>query len=160
VNLNHWLVEQAWAFPTYYSSMTNEEIIAIDTLAKAARSKKRGVWKFLSKTVGTFDFTSREPKKNDTKVLANDKGPVLFPKLYRRFASWSARNKASVTKQTFQTFLTNGVGGNPTIASRPQIFWPTASMVQPTGRSMNSCSPERPSSSSPGDWSSARRRPS
>jgi endonuclease YncB( thermonuclease family) len=113
VNLNHWLVEQAWAFPTYYSSMTNEEIIAIDTLAKTARSRKRGVWKFLSKTVGTFDFTLREPKKNDTSVLASDKGPVLFPKLYRRFTSWSVRNKANVTKQTFQTFLAAGVGGKP-----------------------------------------------
>jgi endonuclease YncB( thermonuclease family) len=113
VNLNLWLVEQAWAFPTYYSSMTNEEIAAIDTLAKAARSKKRGVWKFLSKTVGTFDFTLREPRRNDTSVLATDKGPVLFPKLYRRFTSWSARNKANVTKQTFQTFLAGGVGGKP-----------------------------------------------
>ena len=113
VNLNHWLVEHGWAFPTYYSSMTNDEITAINTLAKAASSKKRGVWKFLSKTVGTFDFALREPKKNETSVLATDKGPVLFPKLYRRFTNWSARNKAKVTKQTFQTFLAGGVAGKP-----------------------------------------------
>jgi endonuclease YncB( thermonuclease family) len=113
VNLNQWLVEQGWAFPTYYSSMTNDEILAINALAKAARSKKRGVWKFLSKTVGTFDFTLREPKKNETTVLATDKGPALFPKLYRRFTNWSARNKAKATKQTFQTFLAAGSGGKP-----------------------------------------------
>jgi endonuclease YncB( thermonuclease family) len=113
VNLNHWLAEQGWAFPTYYSSMTNDEIVAVDTLAKAARSKKRGAWKSLSKTVGTFDFDLREPKKNETSVLATDKGPVLFPKLYRRFTSWSARHKAKVTKQTFQTFLAAGLGGAP-----------------------------------------------
>lgn len=111
VNLNHWLIEQAWAFPTYYSSMTNEEITAIDALAKAARSEKQGVWKFLSKTVGTLDFTLREPKKNDLSVLATDKGPVLFPKLYRRFTSWSARHKAKVTNMPFQTFLAGGVAG-------------------------------------------------
>jgi len=113
VNLNHWLVERGWAFPTYYSSMTNEEITAVDTLAKAARSKKLGVWKFLSKTVGTFDFTLREPKKNDLSVLATDKGPVLFPKLYRRFTSWSARHKAKVINMPFQAFLAGGVGGKP-----------------------------------------------
>ena len=93
--------------------MTNDEIVAVDTLAKAARSKKRGVWKFLSKTVGIFDFTLREPKKNETSVLATDKGPVLFPKLYRRFANWSTRNKAKVTKQTFQAFLAAGSDGRP-----------------------------------------------
>lgn len=113
LNLNHWLVEQGWAFPTYYSSMTNDEIVAVDTLAKAARSKKRGVWKFLSKTVGSFDFMLRDPKKNETSVLATDKGPVLFPKLYRRFTNWSARDKAKLTKQTFQAFLAAGSGGRP-----------------------------------------------
>src|SRR5262249_39613444 len=86
---------------------------AVDNLAKTARSKKLGVWKLLSKTVGTFDFTLREPKKNDTSVLATDKGPVLFPKLYRRFANWSARNKAKVTNQTFQTSLGTGPDGRP-----------------------------------------------
>jgi len=111
INLNHWLVEHGWAFPTYYSSMTNDEIIAVDNLAKTARSKKLGVWKFLGKTVGTFDFTLREPKKNDTSVLASDKGPVLFPKLYRRFTNWSARNKAKVTTRTFQAFLAAGPDG-------------------------------------------------
>jgi endonuclease YncB( thermonuclease family) len=113
VNLNHWLIEQGWAFPTYYSSMTNEEITAIDALAKSAQSKERGVWKFLSKTVGTFDFDLREPKKNDLSVLANDRGPVLFPKLYRRFTSWSARHKAKVTDMPFQKFLAGGVAGKP-----------------------------------------------
>jgi endonuclease YncB( thermonuclease family) len=113
VNLNHWLVEQGWAFPTYYSSMTNEEITAIDALARAAQSKERGIWKFLSKTVGTFDFDLREPKRNELSVLADDTGPVLFPKLYRRFTSWSARHKAQVTDMPFQKFLEGGVAGKP-----------------------------------------------
>lgn len=55
----------------------------------------------------------REPKKNETSVLATDKGPVLFPKLYRRFTNWSARDKAKLTKQTFQAFLAAGSGGRP-----------------------------------------------
>src|SRR5262245_47319689 len=50
VNLNQWLVEKGWAFPTFYSSMTNDEINTLLALGKAARSKKGGVWKYLSKT--------------------------------------------------------------------------------------------------------------
>jgi len=71
------------------------------------------VWKFLSKTVGIFEFSLLEPKKNEISVLTTDKGPVLFPKLYRRFANWSTRNKAKVTYQTFQASLKVGPDGKP-----------------------------------------------
>jgi hypothetical protein len=49
-----------------------------------------------------------EPKKNDLSVLATDKGPVILPKLYRRYTNWSARNKANITSQNFQNFLAAG----------------------------------------------------
>ena len=46
-------------------------------------------------------------------MLATDKGPVILPKLYRRYTNWSARKKAKVTSQTFQKFLGEGSGGKP-----------------------------------------------
>lgn len=113
VNINHWLVEKGWAFPTFYSSMANDEINALLVLAKAARSKKSGVWKYLSKTIGPFNFNLREPKKNELSVLATDKGPVILPKLFRRYTNWSARNKAKTTAQIFQKFLSAGSSGKP-----------------------------------------------
>jgi len=113
VDLNLWLVENGWAFPTFYSSMTNDEIKSILALAKTARQKKSGVWKYLSKTIGPFNFNLLEPKKNELSVLATDKGPVILPKLYRRYTSWSARNKAKVTGQSFQIFLAAGSNGKP-----------------------------------------------
>jgi endonuclease YncB( thermonuclease family) len=112
LNLNHWLVEHGWAYPAFYSSMTNDEINAILALAKSARSNKTPVWKFLSKIIGPFDFSLREPKVGDTSVLATDKGPVIFPKLFRRYASFSARKKAKITAQNFQAFLASS-GGTP-----------------------------------------------
>ncbi len=115
VNLNHWLVEHGWAYPTFYSSMTNDEINALLALAKTARSKKTLVWKFLSNTIGPFDFNLREPKVGDLSVLATDKGPAIFPKLYRRYTNWSARKKAQVAGQNFQGFLAAGSGGRPDI---------------------------------------------
>ncbi|MGY4312264.1 thermonuclease family protein [Bradyrhizobium sp. JR3.5] len=122
INLNHWLVEKGWAFPTFYTSMTNDEIKAILDLAKTARANKTADWKNLSKTIGPFDFNLREPKKGDTAVLATDKGPVIFPKLYRRYANWSARNKAKITPQNFQKFLAAGTGGKPDFCFETQDF--------------------------------------
>jgi endonuclease YncB( thermonuclease family) len=113
LNLNHWLVEHGWAYPTFYSSMTNDEINALLALAKTARSKKTLVWKFLSKTVGSFDFSLREPKVGDTSVLATDKGPAIFPKLFRRYTNFSVRKKAKMTAQNFQGFVAAGSGGRP-----------------------------------------------
>jgi endonuclease YncB( thermonuclease family) len=113
LNLNHWLVENGWAFPTFYTSMTEDEINALLDLTNTARDDKRGVWKFLSKTVEDFDFDLREPKKNETSVLDDDTGPVLFPKLYRRFTNWSARHKAKTTAESFQDFLAGGSNGKP-----------------------------------------------
>jgi endonuclease YncB( thermonuclease family) len=115
LNLNRWLVEHGWAYPTFYSSMTNDEINALLALAKTARSKKTPVWKFLSKTIGLFDFNLREPRVGDTSVLTTDKGPVILPKLYRRQTNWSARKKANITGQNFQAFLAAGSGGKPDI---------------------------------------------
>ncbi len=115
VNINQWLVEQGWAFPTFYSSMTNDEINTLLGLGKTARSKKSGVWKYLSKSIGPFNFNLLEPKKNDLSVLATDKGAVILPKLYRRYTNWSARNKAKITSRTFQQFLAAGSNGKPDV---------------------------------------------
>jgi hypothetical protein len=113
VDINHWLVEQGFAYPTFYSSMNDDEIKAFLALAKSARTKKLPVWKNLAKTIPAFDFDLREPKTNETGVLATDKGPVILPKLYRRYTNWSARKKAKVTSQNFQKYLSEGSGGKP-----------------------------------------------
>lgn len=113
IDINHWLVEQGFAYPTFYSSMNDDEIRAFLALAKTARAKRLPVWKHLAKSIGPFDFALREPKANETGVLATDKGPVILPKLYRRYTNWSARKKAKITSQNFQKYLSEGSGGKP-----------------------------------------------
>jgi endonuclease YncB( thermonuclease family) len=104
-NINQWTVRIGASFPAFYSSMSDAEINTLRAFAKAAQSKKLGVWKHLSKTIGAFDFTLLEPKIDETSVLATDAGPVIFPKLYRRQTNWAARNKAAVSNATLQEFL-------------------------------------------------------
>jgi len=96
VNINRWLAENGWAFPAFYVSMNNDEINAFTALGAAAKKAKKGIWKFYNRAIGAFDFRLLEPKKGDTSVLPTDKGPVMFPKLYRRQTNWVARNKAKI----------------------------------------------------------------
>ncbi len=105
MDLNYWLVEQGWAFPAFYSSMSAEEIVSLSGFAKIARGKKRGIWKHHAQTIAAFDFNLREPAVGDTRVLVQDQGPVLFPKLFRRQCSWATRKKAGISKQTLQQYL-------------------------------------------------------
>lgn len=105
VNLNRWLIENGWAFPAFYVSMNDDEIIAVRELAAAAKRGRKGIWPYYSKTIGTFDFDLREPKKGETDILEHDKGKVIFPKLYRRQANWAARKKARIFTGALQRFL-------------------------------------------------------
>ena len=54
-NVNHWLCENGWAYPTFYSSMTNQEIIDITALYKKARTRKAGIWKKATADLTGFD---------------------------------------------------------------------------------------------------------
>ena len=105
VNINQWLAQHGQAFPTFYSSMSADEINTLEALAKVARSARRGLWKFASKTVGPFDFGLRQPKKGDVSVLKTDRGPVLMPKLFRRQCSWATRKKSGINSGGFQPYL-------------------------------------------------------
>jgi endonuclease YncB( thermonuclease family) len=122
VNLNHWLTENGWVFPAFYSSMTDREIETLKGLSALAREEKRGVWKYLLKTIEPFDFDLREPERNDTSILADDSGPVLFPKLYRRYTSWSARHKAKTTSESFQEYLAADSNGKPDVCYEANDF--------------------------------------
>jgi endonuclease YncB( thermonuclease family) len=104
-DINHWLIENGWAFPGFYASMNDDEIMTLSRLAAAARRARKGIWPNFSKTIGSFDFDLLEPKKGETEVLADDKGSVIFPKLYRRQTNWAARKKAKITSIELQSFL-------------------------------------------------------
>src|SRR5262249_35371158 len=44
ININHWLVQQGWAFPSFYDSMMEGEIRELLVGAEEARTKKRNLW--------------------------------------------------------------------------------------------------------------------
>jgi endonuclease YncB( thermonuclease family) len=108
--LNDWLVENGWAFPTFYKSMTDAEIRHKAALWKTGKQHhKANLWKYYAKTFPTFDpklvyrrSTVAKPVSVDA---AADRGPVLLPKLFRRQAAWWARKKAGILSGTFPAYL-------------------------------------------------------
>src|SRR4029453_12454208 len=55
-DVNLWLVEQGWAFPAFYNSMSNEEIDRFYAAGRDAAKDKRGVGGIYEKTIGRPDF--------------------------------------------------------------------------------------------------------
>lgn len=105
VNINRWLLENGWAFPGFYASMLDDEITSQRALAADAKRARKGIWRSYTRTIGNFDFDIHEPKKNEIEVLDDDRGPVIFPKLYRRQTNWAARKKARIVGGGLQAFL-------------------------------------------------------
>lgn len=89
LNLNQWLVEQGWALPSFYNSMTNEEVQILTSLTERARDARRGVWahKDYTSKIGVLDRTLTYRKPGS--VPAKDAGPVILPKLFRRQYMWA-----------------------------------------------------------------------
>ena len=102
-DVNAWLVEEGWAFPTYYSSMSRDEIETLNAAAKLGR-KKRRIWSGLTGDSGIFD-ASLLYRPHGEPEPATDKGKVLMPKLFRRQVAFRALKKARIITGGFKTYL-------------------------------------------------------
>jgi len=101
VNLNLWMLENGWAFPTFYASMRETEINAC--LVAIKQAKGGGVWRHCSQDISTFDWNLVYDKLPfDAKV---DAGPVLMPKVYRRQVAYRTNKKAKIIAGSFEACL-------------------------------------------------------
>lgn len=105
INVNHWLVREGLAFPTFYTSMSSEEIEAYIDAAKQGSKKKKSIWTNLLTNLGKFDRTLVYRGKNATPDPEADMGSLLFPKLFRRFCTWTIYRKIEIVSSTFQRYL-------------------------------------------------------
>ena len=82
ININHWLIENGYAFPSIYDSMTVPEIKQVLKVAKKAKKNKSLVWKYHSPFLDKFNNSVTYRVVEEEKI--SDKGKVVFPKLFRR----------------------------------------------------------------------------
>ncbi len=102
-DINTWLVQQGWAYPTFYSSMENEEI---EVLLNAARKAgKTNVFKNYTANAGLFNPKLLYRGKSADLMPDKDKGPISMPKLFRRQVAYRMEKHAKLTTGTFIQFL-------------------------------------------------------
>jgi len=104
-SLNVWLLEQGWAVPAFYNSMDEEEITRLTNAGNAAWENDRGIWPYLSQTLGTYRWKVYRKTGAKPKTFEQDAGDVLLPKLFRRQATWAVNKKATMVDGTFLAYL-------------------------------------------------------
>jgi endonuclease YncB( thermonuclease family) len=102
-DVNLWLAEAGWAYPTFYSSMENEEIEAFVKAMKKAG--KKNVWKHYALDAGNFEDSMVYRKTGAIPSAAADKGPILMPKLFRRQVAHRMEKKAKIFSGTLEAYL-------------------------------------------------------
>ena len=93
IDINQWLLREGWVMPGLYNSMSKTEIAAVLADHAAAKQDKRGLF---SKAIVTTKLAKFDPKQVERKGPASfkpfsDKGPVNFPKFFRRQAEHHVR---------------------------------------------------------------------
>jgi len=111
IDINLWLVEQGWAFPTFYASMSNEEIETLLAAAAKGRKKKNRTESRLQKVVGQLDKTLLYLGKGAAFNPASDKGPVLMPKIFRRLCTYTVHHAVGAEPGSFHAFLKKSPDG-------------------------------------------------
>lgn len=102
-NLNDWLVEHGWAYPAFYDSMSVAEIQRIFTLSKTAEKAKSGIWADTTSQIGPLDWT--KVFEHGPFDAAHDRGPVCFPKMFRRLCDFSVRQRNGSVNGTLKAYL-------------------------------------------------------
>lgn len=104
LDINVWLAEAGWVYPTFYSSMEKEEIEVLLNAMKAGLKTKR-VWKYYSLNTSKFEAKLVYRGEDAEPDPAADKGPVLMPKLFRRQVGFQMEKKANISSGSFVDFL-------------------------------------------------------
>ena len=104
-DMNLWLAENGWAFPTFYNSMSKQEINDVLTRSNAARKKGLGIWPQLMEHVGQLNLGMIERRKVTTFDPKKDVGPVLMPKIFRRLVRFTVSQQNHLFTGDFRSFL-------------------------------------------------------
>jgi endonuclease YncB( thermonuclease family) len=103
INVNDWLLVRGWAFPTFYTSMSGEEIRHLTKLAQRARAAERGVW--ARYTSAALPPDPRRVYRGKHAVMRDELGLVCLPKLFRRRVGWREANLTTGRLNSFHAYL-------------------------------------------------------
>jgi len=105
VNVNDWLLQNGWAFPTFYTSMTADEITRMTALSEKAKTKRLGIWGGFTRQIGKFDWSLVFRRKGAKVNAAADRGSVILPKLFRRQSTYEVSKRSKMASGSFHDYL-------------------------------------------------------
>lgn len=104
-NLNHWLLENGHAMPSFYNSMLDKEIKKlVSAYNKAKKIAAKTALKNYSSAIFSYDF-SLLFRNHGTPDAVADSGKFIYPKLFRRHTTFSILQKAGLMTDTFEEYL-------------------------------------------------------
>jgi len=108
-DINLWLVANGWGLPTFYTSMSADEIDGFLTAWQQGKRLRNRPASAIQKDASQLDWTLtyQKPDEDVDFKIGDDKGRVLMPKIFRRQVAWAVQKKAGVITRstTFQAFL-------------------------------------------------------
>jgi endonuclease YncB( thermonuclease family) len=103
IDINTWLVEQGYAYPTFYTTMTNDEITILLTATAKGRKQRGRLWSRYEGNVNDFDPALVYRKKGS--APRPDPGKAMMPKLFRRRSAYYSQHAAGYTTGDFLAFV-------------------------------------------------------
>ena len=128
-SINTWLVENGWAFPLLYDSMTLPEIQTIVDAWKVGRAIAARPGRAIQKLLQPFD-----PNMNVNNARLPDGGKVNFPKIFRRQATFWTEVAGPLTPADFVQLLKKGRKGKPDTAYPLDYFLSNIDNLDPKKR--------------------------
>jgi hypothetical protein len=128
-NINTWLVENGWAFPLFYDSMTATEIHTLVKAWKTGRTIGARPGKVFQAVLQPFD-----PNLNVNNAKLPDRGKVNIPKIFRRQAAFWAQVPGPLTRAEFVKLLKKGMKGKSDRAYPLEYFLNNIDHLDPKKR--------------------------
>jgi endonuclease YncB( thermonuclease family) len=103
-SINTWLVEQGWAYPLFYDSMTDIEVQTLLAAWKIGKARAARPGKNLKKPLLPFD-----PTQNIKNAKLPDGGGLNYPKIFRRQATFWTDVPGPLPGLQFKQLLEQGL---------------------------------------------------
>jgi len=117
-SVNTWMVENGWAFPLFYDSMTAQEIQTLLNAWKAGKKVAGRAGKALAKALQPFD-----PTLTIKNAKVPDGGPLNFPKIFRRQATFWKEVPGPLPGTQFVQMLKAGAPGKGQDLAYPLAYF-------------------------------------
>jgi endonuclease YncB( thermonuclease family) len=128
-SINTWLVENGWAFPLFYDSMTDKEVQTLVDAWKIGKKIAARPEKSLRKPLQPFI-----PGRNVGNAKLPDHAKLNIPKIFRRQAQFWTEVAGPLTRTEFVTLLNKGIKGKPDAAFPLDYFLKNFKHLNPKKR--------------------------